>query len=65
MQPQRRVKPILKQITPFLPATTPSVYDKALGVFQNMALRNILGPKWHEVTGDWRRQHNEEVHELY
>jgi hypothetical protein len=28
-------------------------------------LRRIFGPKGHEVTGDWRGLHNEELHNLY
>ena len=28
-------------------------------------LREILGPKWDEVTGDWRKLHNKELHALY
>jgi hypothetical protein len=28
-------------------------------------LRKIFGPKRDEVTGDWRRLHNEELHDLY
>jgi hypothetical protein len=28
-------------------------------------LRRIFGPKRDEVTGDWRKQHNEELHNLY
>jgi hypothetical protein len=30
-----------------------------------MALRRIFGPKRDEVTGDWRKLHNEELHNLY
>jgi hypothetical protein len=36
-----------------------------LRVFKNRVLRRILGPKRNEVTGDWRRLHNEELYELY
>jgi hypothetical protein len=36
-----------------------------LGVFQNRALRRIFGPKRNEVTGEWRKLHNEELHDLY
>jgi hypothetical protein len=25
-------------------------------------LRRIFGPKWNEVTGGWRKLHNEELH---
>jgi hypothetical protein len=28
-------------------------------------LRRIFGPKRYEVTGDWRKLHNEELHNLY
>jgi hypothetical protein len=28
-------------------------------------LRRIFGPKRDEVTGDWRKLHNEELHRLY
>jgi hypothetical protein len=36
-----------------------------LGVFENRVLRKILGPKRDEVTGEWRRLHNEELYDLY
>jgi hypothetical protein len=28
-------------------------------------LRRIFGPKWDEVTRDWRKLHNEELNDLY
>ena len=31
----------------------------------NRMLRRIFGPKRDEVTGDWRRLHNEELNDLY
>jgi hypothetical protein len=34
-------------------------------VFENRVLRRIFGPKGDEVTGDWRKFHNEELHNLY
>jgi hypothetical protein len=34
-------------------------------VFKNRVLRRILGPKRDEVTGGWRKLHNEELHNLY
>jgi hypothetical protein len=34
-------------------------------VFENRALRRIFGPKRAEVTRDWRKLHNEELHKLY
>jgi hypothetical protein len=34
-------------------------------VFENRELRRISGPKRDEVTGGWRKLHNEELHNLY
>jgi hypothetical protein len=34
-------------------------------VFENRVLRRIFGPKKVEVTGEWRKLHNEELHDLY
>jgi hypothetical protein len=34
-------------------------------VFENRVLRRIFGPKKDEVTGGWRKLHNEELHGLY
>ena len=28
-------------------------------------LRKVFGPKWDEVTGEWRKPHNEELNDLY
>jgi hypothetical protein len=36
-----------------------------LGRFENRVLRRIFGPKRDEVTGGWRKLHNEELHGLY
>jgi hypothetical protein len=36
-----------------------------LRVFENRVLRRIFGPKRVEVTGGWRKLHNEELHNLY
>jgi hypothetical protein len=36
-----------------------------LGVLENRVLRIIFGPKRDEVTGEWRKLHNEELHDLY
>jgi len=36
-----------------------------LTVFENMVLRRIFGPRRDEVTGKWRRLHNEELNDLY
>jgi hypothetical protein len=33
-------------------------------VFENRVLRKICGPERVEVTGDWRRLHNEELYDL-
>jgi len=34
-------------------------------VLENMVLRRIFGPRRVEVTGEWRRLHNEELNGLY
>jgi hypothetical protein len=34
-------------------------------VFENKVLRRIFGPKRGEVTGGWRKVHNEELRDLY
>jgi len=34
--------------------------ERKLRVFENRVLRRIFGPRRDEVTGEWRRLHNEE-----
>jgi hypothetical protein len=34
-------------------------------VFENRVLRRIFRPNRDEVTGDWKKLHNEEFHNLY
>jgi hypothetical protein len=34
-------------------------------VFENRVLRRIFGPKRNEGTGEWRKLHNKELHDLY
>jgi hypothetical protein len=34
--------------------------ERRLRVFENKVLRRIFGPRRDEVTGEWRRLHNEE-----
>jgi hypothetical protein len=34
-------------------------------VFENRVLREMFGPKRDEVTGEWRKLHNEELTDLY
>jgi len=36
-----------------------------LRVFENRELRGIFAPKRDEVTGEWRRLHNEELYDLH
>jgi hypothetical protein len=36
-----------------------------LRIFENRVLRRIFGPERDEVTGGWRKLHNEELHGLY
>jgi len=39
--------------------------ERKLRVFENMVLRRIFGPRRDDVTGEWRRLHNEELNDLY
>jgi hypothetical protein len=39
--------------------------EHRLRVFENRVLRGIFGPKRDEVTGEWRKLHNEELRDLY
>jgi hypothetical protein len=39
--------------------------ERKLRVFENMVLRRIFGLRRDEVTGEWRRLHNEELNDLY
>jgi hypothetical protein len=39
--------------------------ERRLRVFENRVLRRIFGPKRDEVTGKWRKLHNEELNNLY
>jgi hypothetical protein len=39
--------------------------EHRLRVFENRVLRRISGPKRVEVTGEWMKLHNEELHILY
>jgi len=39
--------------------------ERKLRVFEDMVLRRIFGPGRDEVTGEWRRLHNEELNDLY
>jgi hypothetical protein len=34
-------------------------------IIENKVLRKIFGPKRDEITGEWRRQHNEKLYYLY
>jgi hypothetical protein len=39
--------------------------EHGLRVFENRVLRGIFGPKGDEVTGQWRKLHSGELHNLY
>jgi hypothetical protein len=39
--------------------------EPRLRVFENRVLRRIFGPKRYEVTGEWIKLHNGELHSLY
>jgi len=39
--------------------------ERRLRVFDNRVLRRLFGPKRDEVTGEWRKLHNEELSDLH
>jgi hypothetical protein len=39
--------------------------EHRLGVFEDRVVRRISGPKRDEVTGEWRKLHSEELHNLF
>ena len=39
--------------------------ERRVRVFEHRVLRVIFGPKRYEVTGEWRKLHNEELNGLY
>jgi hypothetical protein len=39
--------------------------ERRLRVFENRVLRRVFGPKRDEVTGEWRKLHNDELNDLY
>ena len=39
--------------------------ERRLRVFENRVLRRVFGPKRDEITGEWRKLHNEEFNDLY
>jgi hypothetical protein len=41
------------------------VEEHRLRVFEDRIVRGIFGPKRDEVTGEWRKLHSEELHNLY
>jgi hypothetical protein len=53
-------------LTPSVVQPVASRYtDYARPAPENRVLRRIFGPKRDEVTGGWRKLHNEELHNLY
>jgi hypothetical protein len=39
--------------------------ERRLRVLENRVLSKVFGPKRDELIGEWRRLHNEELHDLY
>jgi hypothetical protein len=39
--------------------------SRRLRVFENRVLRRIFGPRWDEVTREWRKLHDEQLNDLY
>jgi hypothetical protein len=57
----------LKKIyrTIILPVVLYGFESWSLTLREECRLRRIFGPKRDEVTGEWRKLHNEELHDLY
>ena len=47
------------------PWSLPLREEHRLRVFENRVVREIFGTKRDEVTGNWRKLHNEELYDLY
>jgi len=39
--------------------------ERSLSVFENRVLKIIFGSQRDEVTGEWRKLHNEKIKDLY
>jgi hypothetical protein len=39
--------------------------ERRLKVFENRVLRIVFGPTRDEITGEWKKLHNEELNDLY
>jgi hypothetical protein len=39
--------------------------ERRLRAFENRVLRRVFGPKRDDVTGEWKKLHNEELNDLY
>jgi hypothetical protein len=39
--------------------------ERRLRVFENWVLRRVVGSKRDDVRGEWRKLHNEKLHDLY
>ena len=39
--------------------------ERRLRVFENKVLRRVFGPESDEVTGEWRKLHNDGINDLY
>jgi hypothetical protein len=56
---------VLQSIWAILPAVLYGLREEhRLRVFENRVLRRIFGPKRDDVTGSWRKLHNEELSNL-
>jgi hypothetical protein len=39
--------------------------ESRLRLFENRVLERMFGPKRDKVTGEWKKEHNEELNDLY
>jgi hypothetical protein len=61
----RIYKSIILPVVLYRYETWSLAWEHRLRVFENRVLSMIFGQKRDEVTGEWRKLHNEELHDLY
>jgi hypothetical protein len=62
MKPKSGMHGLVYQLKPLISAFKTCMSTEW---FENRVLRKVFGPKRDEVTGEWRKLHNEELNDLY
>jgi hypothetical protein len=56
---------VSEELTAFILTVQALRKEHRLRVFKSRVLGRIFGPKRDDVTGGWRKLHNEDLHDLY